>query len=61
MISSAKVSASNQPPSPATKPSSSSRPVMLSPSEIESLMRDKKESAAFYEKAFAKYRKTPTS
>lgn len=51
---SAKNSESTQSPSPATKPSSSSTPVMLTRSEIESLRRDKKESGAYFKKAFAK-------
>lgn len=53
MTSSAKSSRSSPPPSPATKPSSFSPVEMLTPSEIESLRRDKIESGAFYEKAFA--------
>ncbi len=43
---------SSPPPSPATRPASSLVSEMLTPSEVESLRRDKKEAGDFFKKAF---------
>ena len=56
VTSSAKNSGSNPQPSPDTKPSSYSVSEMLTPSEVESLRRDKKEADDFAKKAFGHLR-----